>query len=67
MNETDIGSMNIVSHHCKALKWKGELAGLYFSSRKVQLDLILPLQEPLKLILNGEHPLSKQFLNGLWS
>ena len=48
---------------------EGKSAGLRCSSGKEGLDSLLFLlhPEPLKSLLNGEHPLSKQFLNALWS
>ena len=66
-NETDIVLQSMVCPHCKALKWKNESHGLCCSAGKVRLDPILPPPEPLKSLLNGEHLLSKKFLNALRS
>ena len=41
--------------------------GLCCSAGKVLLDPIFPPPEPLKSLLNGEHLLSKTFLNALRS
>lgn len=58
----NIGSMSVVCNHCQALKWKGETSGMCCSNGKVKLDPLTEPPEPLKSLLLGSHPQSKEFL-----
>jgi len=62
-SEVAIGCMDIVCMHCNALKWKGESAGLCCLNGKVMLEDIGEPPEPLRSLLNGNHPHSSHFLN----
>ena len=57
-----IGKMEYTCKHCKAMKWKGEAAGMCCSKGKVRLPLIAEPPEPLKSLLSATSPDSKHFL-----
>lgn len=56
-----IGSMTEKCKYCHALKWKGETPGMCCNNGKVQLDPLQPPPEPLRSLLNGDHPDHEHF------
>ena len=61
----DIGEMNIVCKHCKALKWPGETPSLCCHNGKKKPPLIEDPPEYLKTLLKGESRDSKRFLGNI--
>ena len=58
-----IGKMgDIKCPHCKALKWTGETPGMCCAGGKVKLPSLGTPPEPLKSLLSGQHPRSREFL-----
>ena len=58
-----IGKMgDIKCPHCKALKWTGEIPGMCCAGGKVKLPSLGIPPEPLKSLLSGQHPRSREFL-----
>lgn len=62
-----IGAMNQVCKYCKALKFKGEPAGLCCVSGQVKLPDLMPPPEPLRSLLLGGAPMSSHFLSNIQS
>ena len=49
--------------HCKALKWTGETPGMCSTGGKLKLPSLGTPPEPLKSLLSGQHPRSREFLD----
>ncbi|KAL8616073.1 hypothetical protein ACOMHN_064623 [Nucella lapillus] len=60
-----IGKMDQVCTHCGALKWKRETPGMCCAGGKVRLSPFGIPPEPLKSLLTGTSPDSKNFLDNL--
>lgn len=60
-----IGTMNIKCHHCKALKFRNEAAGLCCASGKVKLTPLVPPPEPLLSFVSGVGAASTHFLSNI--
>lgn len=60
-----IGDMDKVCAHCKALKYKNEAPGLCCVNGKVKLPEIEPPPEPLLTLVSGVSPQSKHFLKNI--
>ncbi|GBM23058.1 hypothetical protein AVEN_114910-1 [Araneus ventricosus] len=58
-----IGRMSSKCTFCGALKFEAETLGLCCSNRKVSLPELLQLPEPLKSLMEGNHPKSKEILS----
>ncbi|GBM36649.1 hypothetical protein AVEN_221925-1 [Araneus ventricosus] len=58
-----IGSMSSKCTICGALKFEAEASRLYCSNGKVSLTELPQLPEPLKSLMEGNHPKSKEFLS----
>ncbi|GBO25852.1 hypothetical protein AVEN_210477-1 [Araneus ventricosus] len=58
-----IGSMSSKCTFCGALKFEAEASGLCCSNGKVSLPELPELPEPLKSLMEGNHPKSKEFLS----
>ncbi|GBM88457.1 hypothetical protein AVEN_17499-1 [Araneus ventricosus] len=58
-----IGSMSSKCTFCGALKFEAEASGLCCSSGKVSLPELPQLPDPLKSLMEGNHPKSKEFLS----
>ena len=63
----DLGRMDQVCTHCSAYKFKGETKGVCCSNGKVVLEPSPALPLLLKELLSGEGPLSKHFLDNIWT
>ncbi|XP_043468040.1 uncharacterized protein LOC122502180 [Leptopilina heterotoma] len=63
----NIGNMDNVCNHCRALRWTNESKGICCSSRKISLPPILEAPEPLRSLLDGHHYKSKSFLRNIRS
>src|SRR6187551_3482502 len=61
----EIGSMNSVCLHCKALKFKNEANGLCCANGKVKLIPLDPPPEPLNSLVSGIGTDSKHFLKNI--
>ncbi|XP_060858512.1 uncharacterized protein LOC132935889 [Metopolophium dirhodum] len=61
--KNNIGSMNQKCNFCNALKWKGEIPGMCCNIGKTQLDPLQPPPEPLRSLLEGDHPDHDHFIN----
>ena len=59
---TAIGKMNHLCHFCKALKWKGERAGLCCNNGKIVLPQIKRPPDQMCELLSGNSRDSKHFL-----
>ena len=57
-----IGKMDIKCNFCEVLKFEGEEPGLCCSNGKVKLPNYNELPDPLKGLINGDHPGSKEFI-----
>ena len=57
-----IGCMSFKCGLCDALKFEGETPGLCCSGGKISLPELPELPEPLKSLMKGDHPKSKEFL-----
>ena len=57
-----IGRMSFTCPHCRAKLWSAERPGLCCSGGKVILPCLDYPPEPLKSLILGTHPLSKNFL-----
>lgn len=55
--------MNQKCNFCNALKWKGETPGMCCNIGKTQLDPLQPPPEPLRSLLEGDHPDHDHFIN----
>jgi hypothetical protein len=62
LQKVNIGLMNVVCRHCKALKFKSEAPGLCCASGKVKLTPLVPPPEPLHSLVSGNGTDSKHFL-----
>ena len=60
-NDGNEGKMDVICQHCRALKFKGEMPGMYCSNGKVDLPLLPVLPEPLQSLLSGASADSKHF------
>ena len=58
-----IGKMDVECKFCKAIKFKGEESGLCCLNGKVKLPDYNKLPDPLKRLINGTHPQSKEFFS----
>ena len=59
-----IGKMgDIKCPHCKALKWTSKTPSMCCAGGKVKLPYLGTPPEPLKSLLPGQHPRSREFLN----
>lgn len=57
-----IGKMDKKCNFCGALKFEEETPGMCCSNGKVKLPNYDEMPDPLKSLLNGDHPRSKEFL-----
>ncbi|GBM33615.1 hypothetical protein AVEN_203661-1 [Araneus ventricosus] len=57
-----IGSMSLKCTFCGALKFEAEASGLCCSNGKIYLLELPQLPEPLKSLMEGNHPKSEEFL-----
>lgn len=60
-----IGKMSIVCKYCSALKWKNETKSMCCLNGRIKLEDIQPPPEPMKSLLTGDHPKSKQFMRNI--
>ena len=61
-NDRNAEKMNVICQHCRALNFKGKMAGLYCSNGKVDFLLLPVLPESLQSLLSGTSADSKHFL-----
>ncbi|CAF1208240.1 unnamed protein product, partial [Didymodactylos carnosus] len=55
-----IGGMSVKRTYCDALKFKGETPGMCCFNGKISLPELPELLEPLKSLMDGDHPKSKE-------
>src|SRR5258705_4090333 len=60
-----IGRMSVTCPHCRAKLWSAERPGLCCSGGKVIIPCLDYPPEPLKSLILGTHPLSKNFLRNI--
>lgn len=61
----DIGTMNKICTHCKAMKFKSEAPGICCVNGKVVLPQLNSPPEPLLSLVSGTAPQSKHFLTNI--
>ncbi|KAL4134836.1 hypothetical protein QTP88_006539 [Uroleucon formosanum] len=62
----NIVTMNQKCNFYNALKWKGETPDMCCNIGKTQLDPLQPPPEPLRSLLEGNHPDHDHFINRTW-